>query len=254
MNTSRGSGEPLVDLETQLIQVEQVPKVERIERRFNRRGQVVVVLSLIIALLSGAWAGWNSIQIAQNEARAAITEDGIASLRAANEKLRSQGLDPIPLPREGEAIDADALAAAAAALAYNQMKNDPTFRGPQGEKGDSCDSNQVGCRGPSGPRGTPGIPGEGGDTGQPGADGQAGPQGPGPTDEQVQANIAVYCNAYPTSCMGPKGDPGTPGSPGDPGPAIQSFTFTYGPEPLAVTYTCTDPDGDLNYECTTMGE
>lgn len=251
MNTSRGSGEPLADLETQLIQVEQVPKVEKIERRFNRKGQVVVVVSLIIALLSGAWAGWNSIQIAQNEARAAITEDGVASLRAANEKLEAQGLEPIPLPREGEAIDADALAAAAAALAYNQMKNDPSFRGPQGEKGDSCDSNQVGCRGPSGKPGQPGVAGESGDTGEPGLNGERGPQGPGPTDEQVQANIALYCNANPTSCMGPKGDPGTPGATG---PAIQSFTFTYGAGPLAATYTCTDPDGDLNYECTTMGE
>lgn len=66
MSNSRGFGEPLADLETTLAKVEQVPRVRRIERRMSRKCEMMVVLSLLIALLSSMWSGWNSIQIARN--------------------------------------------------------------------------------------------------------------------------------------------------------------------------------------------
>lgn len=255
MSTSRGNGEPLTDLDNALAEVEQVPKVEKIERRVTRRNQMMVVVSLIIALLSMAWSTWNTIQggersedIAAITARATVTEKDIKDLREAN-KLRSDaGLPEIPLPEPGEDVDVRALAAAASAIVLEDIQGDPRFKG---SKGEPCAPSDSACKGPQGPRGQPGTPGEGGDTGDPGQDGERGPQGPGPTDEQVQANIAIYCNANPTMCIGPKGDPGPEGLMGPAGPPIESFTFR---DVLGVAYTCTDPDGDLNYECSTMGE
>lgn len=66
MNTSRGFGEPLANLEATLAEVEQVPKMRRIERRVNRYIEMMIVLSLLIAILSSMWSAWNSIQIARN--------------------------------------------------------------------------------------------------------------------------------------------------------------------------------------------
>lgn len=197
MNISRGNGEPLADLEKTLVEVEQVPKVHRIERRFDRKNQAVVVICIIVSLLAVAWAGWNSIKIAKNEAQFAITREGIESLEAANQRLEERGLPQIPLPREGQSIDADALAAAAAAILKEDISNDPAFRGPQGPRGDSCDSNQVGCQGPAGKdgqngsQGRDGLPGEPGEPGQDGEDGAPGEPG----------------------AKGDKGDKGDPGMP-----------------------------------------
>lgn len=44
---------------------------------------------------------------------------------------------------------------------------------------------------------------------------------------------------------GPKGDTGPAGPAGPTGPAVKSWSWTAG----GVTYTCSDPDGDLNYAC-----
>lgn len=202
------------------------------------------MLSLIIALLSGAWAGWNSIQIAQNEARAAITQDGVDSLKAANEKLEEQGLDPIPLPREGEAIDADALAAAAAALAYNQMKNDPTFQGPQGVPG------------ATGKPGEGGKPGAEGKPGSEGARGQDGEDAPPVTAEQLAQAVAAYCSQASQPCTGDQGPAGrdgvngADGADGRDGPSV--FTFTVPGNGLSPdrNYVCSpDPPDSTNFVC-----
>lgn len=225
MNTSRGNGEPLADLEASLVEVEQVPKVEKIERRFNRKGQVVVILSLLVALCSLVWNSFNTVQIAQNEAQAAITQEGIESLKAANKQLEAKGLPQIPLPREGEPIDADALAAAAAAILYDQIEDDPRFRGPEGDQGD------------------PGLPGEGGRTGDRGTDGEDGSEGQdGRNGRSVESlsidsdgNLWVFFDdplwppmmvGHVVGPTGPKGDTGATGPQGpqgDPGPPCPQF-------------------------------
>jgi hypothetical protein len=180
-------------------------QVDRVERRSSRRGQIVTALSLLIAILSVSWSGWNSLQISRNEARDAaedvITTEGLESLRAANEKLVEQGLPEIPLPREGDRVDADAVAAAAAALMYDRIRNDPAFQGPQGPVG------------PTGAAGTPGSPclpsepacvGPGGPEGPSGAEGAAGADG----DKGDRGDPGLPCLPENPACVGPMGPPG----------------------------------------------
>lgn len=215
-------------------------RVDRIERKSSRGIRVAVAVTILGLLLNFLWSGWNSRDIAQNEARVALSEQGISSLRSANEELKRKGLPEIPEPKPGEPFDADALAAAAAAILKNDISDDPQFKGPEGEQGvqglpgQPCDPSRIECRGPEG------KPGENGSQGQQGA------SGPGPSNDQIEAGVSAYCSADPTRCMGPQGDPGPPGPVGPPGPKIQSFTFE---DTLGVMHTCTDPDGDNNYEC-----
>jgi hypothetical protein len=197
MNTSRGDGEPLDDLQTVLSEVEQAPKVQRIERRVELRGQMTVVICLIGMLLVAGWSGWNSVKIAENTANSAIVEEDIKSLREANRLREEAGLPEIPLPAPGEPIDAKAVAAAAAALALEDIKNDPRFRGPQGPRGDSCDSRQVGCQGPAGKDGQPGSQGQDGAPGVDGKDGEPGSPG--------EDGTTPPCLFTDSQCVGPAG-------------------------------------------------
>lgn len=126
-----------------------------------------------------------------------------------------------------------------------------------------CSGGQ--CEGPAGPSGAAGEPGDPGDPGQAGEPGAAGEEGapgqagspgapgPGPTDDQIAAAVDAYCSAR-NDCQGPAGPAGADGEDGAPGPAgprgaqgppPESFTFTH----LAITYRCTDPDGDGAYTC-----
>lgn len=179
-------------------------RVDRAERKSSRGLRAAVAITILGLLINFLWSGWNSQDIAANEARVALSEQGLNSLRSANEELRRQGLPEIPEPEPGEPFDADALAAAAAAILKEDIRDDPTFRGPKGEPGDPCDSNQVGCQGPPG---GPGMPGEGGDTGPPGKDGQEGPQG-------QEGPMGPPCSPDLEACRGPQGEPGQSGPPG----------------------------------------
>lgn len=208
--------EALTKLDDKLIEVGEESgrqsakeRMERVERKTSRAAQAAVAISLLVALFSLLLAGWNTLSIAHNEAQNAITQDGLESLKAANERLEARGLPKIPLPREGESINADALAAAAAAILKDDIRDDPNFRGPQGRPGDPCVPQVPGCTGPAGP------------SGQNGSEGQQGPmgaQGPGPTDEQILAGVSAYCTADPTKCQGAKGEKGDQGVPGPIGP------------------------------------
>lgn len=98
----------------------------------------------------------------------------------------------------------------------------PGERGPAGPPG-------LSIPGPRGPRGPAGARGPRGGSGSPGVSitGPAGPAGESITGPQGE------------SIVGPQGDTGPAG------PAIASFTFTQG----GHTWICTDPDGDLVYDC-----
>lgn len=116
--------------------------------------------------------------------------------------------------------------------------------GPQGETGQ---------RGPQGPEGDPGPPGPVGPMGAMGADGLAGPDGAPGSDGEVGApgETGPAGTAGAPGPPGPQGEPGPAGAQGDPGPPPESWSFTW----LGTTWTCTDPDGDLAYECTpTQGD
>lgn len=83
-------------------------------------------------------------------------------------------------------------------LDKDSLKNDPNFKGPQGEQG---------------PQGNPGPQGKQGPQGKPGPQGEQGPQGkPGPQGEQGQQG-----NPGPKGEQGPQGNPGPKGDKGDPG-------------------------------------
>ena len=93
--------------------------------------------------------------------------------------------------------------------------------------------------------------------GQAGAPGSDGAPGPGPSDEQVAAAVAAFCDAH-DGCRGPEGPTGAdstvPGPEGPPGPAAFPFTFTFQmPDtgPLkGQTYTCTVTDPAEPAACT----
>jgi hypothetical protein len=181
-------------------------QVARIDRRSSRRSQVAVALSLLIAILAVGFSTYNTVSIARNEAQNALTQEGLDSLRSANEKLAEQGLPEIPLPRDGEAIDADAIAAAAAALMYDRIRSDPSFKGAQGGRGEPCTPDVPGCTGPEGKAGTDG------------AKGQDGAPAPEVSDERIAAGIEAYCGRVPSPCVGPGGPVGPEGPPGPEGP------------------------------------
>lgn len=217
MNTSRGNGEPLSDLESTLVEMEQGPKVEKIERKFSRRSQVVVIVSLLVALGSTIWNGINAVQIAQNEASNTVQETDIEKLREANRLREQAGLPQIPIPPPGEDVDLEAFAAAAATLVLEDIQGDPRFRGRQGVPGES------------------GQPGRVGDTGQRGQAGQDGSEGQDGRDGRSvdalsidsEGNLWVFFDdpnwppmmvGHVVGPTGPKGDPGAEGPMGPAGP------------------------------------
>ncbi|WP_311493208.1 YadA-like family protein, partial [uncultured Megasphaera sp.] len=107
-------------------------------------------------------------------------------------------------------------------LDKDSLKNDPNFKGPQGEQGPQGNPGPQGKQGPQGkpgpqgeqgPQGKPGPQGEQGQQGNPGPQGEQGPQGkPGPQGEQGQQG-----NPGPKGEQGPQGKPGPKGDKGDPG-------------------------------------
>lgn len=121
----------------------------------------------------------------------------------------------------------------------------PVVPGPAGEAGE---------QGPAGPRGEPGRDGRDGRDGvsppcllEPGR--CVGPQGPPGRDGEDGRDGQDSIVPGPQGPRGPAGAdstvPGPPGPQGDSGPPIESFSFEWANQ----TYTCSDPDGDLVYEC-----
>lgn len=195
--------EPLVDLEHKLESIQNeaqhIPTQERMEiseRRGRRGAQVGVALSILIAIIALWLAYNNSTDVARVAATQELNKESLAALRDANKKLEARGLPPLPVPQQGETLDANTLSQAAAALVLAQINSDPTFRGPtgatgaRGPSGRPCVPSIPECRGPSG---TPGQPGQSGTPGQPGQD----------------------CDpAQIPECQGPGGQPGQPGADG----------------------------------------
>lgn len=122
--------------------------------------------------------------------------------------------------------------------------------GPQGVQGLQGPSGPPGPAGPQGPQGLQGVPGLNGRNGDKGDTGQPGPTGltGTPGDAGAPGPQGTTGDTGPAGPAGPAGPQGEKGDKGDTGPAgyPDSFTFTW----AAFTYTCTDADGDHNYECT----
>lgn len=224
-----GSDRRLGELDDKLTEVEEevrrIPTkehVDHVERSAGRGVRIAIVAAVLVSLLAVAFSAWNTWRIADNAARVAITAEGLESLRAANERLAEQGLPEIPLPREGEPIDADALAAAAAAIVLGEIKDDPDFRGPEGDAG------------------SPGVPGPGGNPGEPGEDGSDGPRG--------QSGDSPPCLSEPMQCRGQDGEDGAPGEPGEdgsdavlPGPLVVGVSLVNNDGGCRIVVTYTNP-------------
>jgi hypothetical protein len=205
--------------------------VERVDIKATRNAKIGIAISMLVAILAVAFSAWNTWRISENAAQTAITQAGIESLEAANERLEERGLPQIPIPDPGGSISADdALAAAAAAILYDRIEDDPQFKGPEGdagspgedgEPGDPCEPVEPGCRGPGGPEGAEGDPGQ-----SPacleeplqcrGADGR------GIHDLLVEDDGDFFVKyttdvdtwVFIANIKGPPGDPGVPGVPG----------------------------------------
>jgi hypothetical protein len=184
-------------------------QAKRAERNSSRGLKAAVAISIIGLFLSFLWNGYNTREIAQNEAQYVITQQGLDSLAEANEKLRERGLPEIPVPREGDGLDADALAAAAAAILKDDIYQDPSFKGRSGDRGEPCTPQVPGCTG------------QPGKSGSEGARGQDGANGLNATDEQVGEAVEAYCSRPTNPCVGPQGLAGEPGPMGPEGPAGQ---------------------------------
>lgn len=140
------------------------------------------------------------------------TDTRAADIETLRDQLRGVGVTPV--------IDEQA--------DEHGERGDPGATGADGRDGrDGRDGLTVeGPQGPPGPEGASGT------------DGAAGP--PGPQGEPGQDGL--------TGAQGPPGPAGSDGAPGAPGSPPVSFVFVAG----GVTYTCTDPDGDLAYECSAV--
>lgn len=235
MNTSRGIGGPLADIEATLVEVGQKPSVRVIERRTNRTMKISVIVCLLFTCLAIAWAGVNTERIVDTRAQQVVNNQAIADLREANELREEAGLRPIPLPPPGEPVDVSSVIAAAASLVLEDVKYDHRFHGPSGPSGEACLPSLPGCTGPQG------LVGPGGPQGPVGPQGEVGTQGPpGPQGAKGdQGDKGDPCVPEDPACVGPKGDTGQQG----PGPVIFTFEFQ------GTTYTCSDPDQDLMYQC-----
>jgi hypothetical protein len=128
--------------------------------------------------------------------------------------------------------------------------NDPTTSQVAAVVAAYCDRRGE-CRGPAGAPGQDGADGRDGvdgEDGTDGTDGQDGADAPPPTQAQVDAAVARYCDAN-GGCRGPKGDRGQPG---DDGADAVPFTFRFTVQVNPVqqqTYTCTVTAPDQTVTC-----
>jgi hypothetical protein len=201
----------LVDLAKSAKDVPTQGQVRRAAAESRRVGKIAVLisslLSAIIALTALGWSSVNSHAIADNTAKAAVTEQSIHSLQDANKQLAARGLPQIPVPPQGQTIDVNGLVNSVSALVLADVERDPRFRGPEGAAG------------------APGHNGRTGDTGEPGEPGSEGPGGhngetPVPTltaDGHLVFTTSLWVHDL-GSVVGPKGDKGETGAQGEPGP------------------------------------
>ncbi|HZC53768.1 MAG TPA: hypothetical protein VE441_14895 [Mycobacterium sp.] len=202
-----------------------LPRPHRTERWNWGLLAAVVALGIVLVVLLFAYYGVRGD--VHDADKAAQANQG--ALASANARLESLGARPIPTPSPGapgavgppgppptrqqinDAVDfycfthdgcrgvpsrTDVLAAVRAYCSAGAA-----CRGPKGSPG---------RRGPTGATGSSGAVGPPGASGNPGPPGDSGAPGPGPTQDQIAAAVAAYCDAHGgcTGPAGPKGDPG----------------------------------------------
>jgi hypothetical protein len=241
----------LMDVEVQTRDLPTRNELDRAVTKTKQSGHVAIAVSVILAFLigmGGVVIGYvNARDIAPLAADSALNKASIDSLNEANEKLKDAGLPQIPVPPNGEAVNANALAQAAAAL----VLADPRFAGltladlrrqvddyfrehplPEGQKPtpDQVIQAVTTICADGACKGRPPTPGEisasvsaycANDAcrGQPGVNGQPGnigPEGRGPTPSEIDDSVERYCSVA-DRCRGEKGE-SIKGDPGVDGP------------------------------------
>lgn len=214
-------------------------------RRHLGRGLLIAVVAVVfLALATTAWLiqsleSSNRRLAEGQDAQATVISKLASGLDTTRKQLQRHGLTP---------------SAPAASSIVRGVQGVPGVPGPAGPSG------SPGASGSPGPVGASGAPGRNGSNGSPGAAGSPGPAGPSgaPGASGMPGPASTVAGpagpAGPTGPAGPPGKDGAPGPKGDTGPAgpaPASWTFTYPPGPLGVTYTCTpDSDGSTHYTCT----
>jgi hypothetical protein len=232
----------LADVEVQTRDLPTRHEVDRAVTKTKRSSHVAIAISAIIAILIGVGGvviGYvNAKDIAPLAADSALNKASIKSLNEANDKLRDAGLPQIPVPQNGEVLNANALAQAAAAL----VLADPRFAGltladlrrqvddyfrehplPEGQKptADQVIQAVTTICADGACKGRPPTPSElsasvsaycANDAcrGEPGTSGRVGETGPGPTPAEVDASVDRYCSVA-DRCKGDDGRNGTNG-------------------------------------------
>lgn len=252
-----------------------------------RAVRVLVTLAVLIAIAVVAWLFFQVASLSI-EAKAAREREQVASgqrnqlattvgqqgqaIAEANRRLRDAGKQPVNVPQVVAPIEVPLERIEQAVAAY--LKSNPPKDGR-----DAPTVQQVLARvtpevrtavaaylsdNPPGD-GHDGADGQNGKDGAPGSDGADGSAGPAPSDEQVAAAVAAYCDAN-EQCQGPTGPQGEPGhdgadstvpgpqgEKGDPGAAAYPFTFSFVVQVNPVqtaTYTCTVADPSTPAVCT----
>ena len=210
----------------------QVEAVAKESKKSNHRGiALALIFSILVSIVGYAFARDASRTSAAVATRQTLSESALESLREANDKLIAKGIAPIPLPPDGDPIDANALAQAAAAL----VLSDPRFAGltladlrrqvdsyfrdhplPEGQKPttEQVTSAVAGIYAANPP--APGRP---------------------PTAAEIAAGVSAYCSDG--ACKGVKGDAGEIGPTGPAGP-----TGEPGAPCPSTDEACKGPKGD----------
>ena len=203
----------LADVEVQTRDLPTRSEVTQAVQQSKRTSHVGIAIASIIAILVATFGVVIGIHNARDnaaiQARTALNDASIKSLNEANDTLKAAGLPEVPVPQNGETVNANALAQAAAAL----VLADPRFAGltladlrrqvddyfrehplPEGQK-PTADQviqavTQIYAANPPAP-GEPGRP---------------------PTPAEISAAVSAYCAN--DACRGTPGIPGANGTDG----------------------------------------
>lgn len=180
--------------------------------------RLALMVPVLAVLFLGTLLGFGLVKIVDIGQRLTVAEGDRDALATALDDVRAQVRrnDEVPVAPAPEQI----------------IEGERGDQGPQGPAGPSGRDGRDGVDGPPGPQGEPGVQGPPGVDGRPGQDGVQGE--PGPPGAQGDPGPA-----------GPPGADGVAGVDGAAGPAPVSWTFTH----QNKTYQCSDPDGDLAYDC-----
>lgn len=233
----------------------------RRERQLNRMrtGAALIAVALLGLLVWNAWASQDSAEEAhaQTHGLATQVQAACAAGGAAERELDAIGAcDDADQAARGVAVansapivepatDGQVRAAVADYLTAHPPADGHT---PTQAEVDAavvryCEAN--GCKG------------EDGKDGKDGTSGADGANGADATDDQVAAQVAAYCAADPSPCVGTPGPAGPSGPPGPPGPALDEYYVSRpGTLGATVTYHCVRRGAEepVRYDCEEVPE